>query len=530
MDFFELVESGHNIFLTGSGGVGKSYNVHELMKRNRDKKLSGHKNIALTATTGIAALNIGGRTIHKFSGLGVYNKKTDIHKIINSDAWIDYKRNINIADIVIIDEISMLRSDSFVLLDIIFREAESTWNLDDGHCRSNLPFGGKQMIFVGDFLQLPPVVLSYENIIGPFAFQTNVWKELKIQTVYLKEVKRQSDVELITALNELRVGKCSAKTLELFQSRITPPHKDVISLTALNKESDVINQKKLEEIEEPLLNFFSLKTWNQEYSNPKLQKSVNYHYYNELKMLHNVSLKKDAKVLVTANGRDESYINGQIGTFKEVGYLLDIGIEKYSCFYHDEYDFGPLIEAKKIIPIGEHGYEYLILDTPNILEDPNSAYKQLELFYEYHRSKALDFSPAFCLMVEVEGKAFVVRDSKEFFHPDQDDDSSTAALTVSQFPIKLGWSISMHKSQGQTLDQVYIDPTSIFDYGQFYVALSRCQSLDGLYLKCFPTRNIKAHPDALAFYKKLDEEILFKENMIKQAQEMRLRLSQIIND
>jgi ATP-dependent DNA helicase PIF1 len=519
MSFIELFKQGHNIFLTGSGGVGKSWNVHDLIKQNRDMKLKKFFNIALTATTGIASLNICGKTVHKFSGLGVYNKKDDIKKIINAVNWLDYKSNINRADVIIIDEISMLRSDSFVLLDLIFKEAE--YDYETGK-PSTLPFGGKQMIFVGDYLQLPPVVLSYENIIGPFAFQTKAWTDAKIQTIYLREVKRQNDVELITALNEIRLGKCSKKTLDLFTARIVKPECEVISLTALNKESEKINVEKLAEIKEPSASFFSIKSWSESYSGKAAQKSMQGHYWSELSALHNVTLKKGAKVLITANGRDEQYVNGQLGHYQGNGYMLDIGLPKYDCFYYMKYDFEPLIEQKRVTRIDQD--RFLIHDLEGEADnDPASSYNLLKLFYDYNRSKNLEFTPSFCLHVILDNKqhAFIERDQKEFFHPDQDAHDPIAALTVSQFPIKLGWAISMHKSQGQTLKQVYIDPTNIFDYGQFYVALSRCETLDGLYLKSFPTRNIKAHPDALAFYKKIEDEILFKENMIKQAQAMR---------
>lgn len=507
-NFFEAVKEGRNIFLTGSGGVGKSWHIHELIRQNKLLEYPHKKSISLTATTGIAALNIGGMTIHKFAGLGVYHSKNDIHKITSSDKWLDYKSRINHADIVIIDEISMLRSDSFALLSLIFQYAQGGIDIESHEKIPHpLPFGGKQMIFTGDFLQLPPVVQQWENIMGPFCFQTTVWKSLNLENIYLKKVFRQSDELLINALNEVRSGICSPETKKLFMTRVgVKTDIDMISLTSLNKEADEINNQKLSDIAEEMDTFINVRSYNSFYhTNEKAKKRLISHYFGELEALGSVYVKKGARVLITANAEDESYVNGQLGTYENSGYYIDIGIKKYECMddffciYEDriiqkeECDEPRVIQFEKV-----SDYLYLIKD--------ENTYFLAKKYFEDNRRTNVDFTPKYvmCIRLDNNEMAYVERETTDFIDPDIEMEDGLAALSVRQFPIKLGWAISMHKSQGQTLKQAYIDPTSIFTEGQFYVALSRVQSIEGLFLKSFPSRKIIANQDALKFYQGLE--------------------------
>jgi ATP-dependent DNA helicase PIF1 len=516
-NFFELVDQGKNIFLTGSGGVGKSWHIHELIRLNKLKEYPHRKSISLTATTGIAALNIGGMTIHKFAGLGVYHSKSDLQKITSSEKWQDFKSRINHADIVIIDEISMLRSDSFFLLNLIFQYAQGGVDSETYEKVPHpLPFGGKQMIFTGDFLQLPPVVQSWENIVGPFCFQTTVWKSLNLENIYLKKVFRQSDELLISALNEVRSGVCSPATKALFLTRVGAKSDcDMISLTSLNKEADEINNSKLADICEEMDTFVNVRKYHIFYdTHEKAKKKLISHYFGELEALGSINVKKGARVLITSNAEDESYVNGQLGTYENSGYYIDIGIEKYSCMedffvIYDQYDDNDdeyisdppyrTDEKRKAIQYEKiSDYIYLIKD--------ENTYSIAKLFFENNRTKNLDFTPKYvmCIRLDTNAMAYVERETTDFIDPDIEQEDGLAALTVRQFPIKLGWAISMHKSQGQTLKQAYIDPTSIFSEGQFYVALSRVQSIEGLFLKSFPARKIIANQDALKFYQGLE--------------------------
>ena len=500
MNFFELVDQGKNIFLTGSGGVGKSWHIHELIRLNKLKEYPHRKSISLTATTGIAALNIGGMTIHKFAGLGVYHSKSDLQKITSSEKWQDFKSRINHADIVIIDEISMLRSDSFFLLNLIFQYAQGGVDSETYEKVPHpLPFGGKQMIFTGDFLQLPPVVQSWENIVGPFCFQTSVWKSLNLENIYLKKVFRQSDELLINALNEVRSGLCSPTTKALFLSRVgAKSDSDMIALTSLNKEADEINNQKLSDIAEEMDTFVNVRKYHDFYmSHEKAKKKLISHYFGELEALGSVNVKKGSRVLITSNAEDESYVNGQLGTYENSGYYIDIGIKKYECMadFFIVYDGG---ENDKIIYDQISDYLYLIKD--------EYTYSIAKLFFEKNRRTNVDFTPKYvmCIRLDTNAMAYVERETIDFIDPDVEQEDGLPALSVRQFPIKLGWAISMHKSQGQTLKQAYIDPTSIFTEGQFYVALSRVQSIEGLFLKSFPARKIIANQDALRFYQGLE--------------------------
>jgi ATP-dependent DNA helicase PIF1 len=503
-NFFELVDQGKNVFLTGSGGVGKSWHIHELIRLNKLKEYPHRKSISLTATTGIAALNIGGMTIHKFAGLGVYHSKSDLKKITSSEKWQDFKSRINHADIVIIDEISMLRSDSFFLLNLIFQYAQGGLDSETYEKVPHpLPFGGKQMIFSGDFCQLPPVVQSWENIVGPFCFQTSVWKSLNLENIYLKKVFRQSNEEMINALNDVRLGLCSPQTKALFMSRVgVKTDIEMISLTSLNKESDEINNQKLSDIAEEMDTFINVRKYHDFYMNhDKAKKRLISHYYGELEALGSVNVKKGARVLITSNAEDESYVNGQLGTYENSGYYIDIGIKKYECMqdFFILYDMG---EDEKVVYERLSDYLYLIKD--------EFTYSIAKLFFERNRRTNVDFTPKYvmCIRLDTNAMAYVERETTDFIDPDVEQEDGLPALSVRQFPIKLGWAISFHKCQGQTLKQAYIDPTSIFAEGQFYVALSRVQSIEGLFLKSFPSRKIIANQDALRFYQGLEMEMI----------------------
>lgn len=508
-NFVKLVEERHNICLTGGGGVGKSYLIKELMKMNNAQELQYFYQIALTATTGIAGLNIGGQTIHKFAGLGIYNNKKDIYKITNSDKWEEIRSRIQRADIVIIDEFFMLRSDQFMLLSLIFQHALP----DDEGKPSKEPFGGKQLILVGDALQLPPVVKKGEEIMGHFAFQTPVWRELDIKVVHLTEVKRQSDATFINALNEVRMGQCSPETAKLFRSRVCKPEdREIISLTPLNKEADEINESRLRKLDTEEEEFFASKTWGSDADgnqrSEKFKNMVKSHFYNELEMINRIVVKEGARVLITSNHRDGDYVNGHLGTYQTAGYVIDVSKPKYDCLYEAlTYDTPEGLGWANLKRLDE--YTYLIMDdeSDDVKTEENpyfSTYTRMKIYYENNRSKKYEFTPAYCMVVRLdEGRdVYVERDQKEFWHPDQESDEAPA-LTVNQFPIRLGWAISIHKSQGQTLKEAYIEPENIFSYGQFYVALSRVQSLDGIYLKSFSPRKITADPMAINFYRSI---------------------------
>lgn len=227
----ELLRNKQNIFITGGGGVGKSYLLNQLTQEF---------DITVTSTTGIAALNVNGQTIHSWSGIGILNKP--VESVIKNIKQNKKKLNqIQSTKILAIDEISMLDNYTLEYLDELLREVIG----------SSKPFGGLPVIFIGDFFQLPPVDLGKmkNNRIIDFCFNSEVWKSLKLNCIYLKKVWRQKDEKLITCLNAIRTGDNTCTSI--FETCNTIPDKDSIRLYATNQEVDAYNWQEYKKIVKP---------------------------------------------------------------------------------------------------------------------------------------------------------------------------------------------------------------------------------------------------------------------------------------
>lgn len=202
---FDQIRLGRNVFITGAGGVGKSYLIECVVKWLKETKYVGEKNaVAVTSTTGASALLIGGKTIHSFSGIGLGkdSKEKTMEKLEKN--WF-VKKRWQKTRVLIIDEISMLTPTVLELIEYVARKCRY---------RDHLLFGGIQVILSGDFAQLPPINIK------EFCFESTLWSTLIEETIYLTEIVRQSDPALCRALNEIRLGECSDETEALFLSRI----------------------------------------------------------------------------------------------------------------------------------------------------------------------------------------------------------------------------------------------------------------------------------------------------------------------
>ncbi|MDR2760709.1 MAG: AAA family ATPase, partial [Rickettsiales bacterium] len=226
----EKIESGKNIFVTGCAGSGKSYLLHYL------KNNAGKKYLQLTATTGVAAINIGGLTLHSWANLGTEDSPMEeIVKKIMSPGGINTRRKIQSTEILAIDEISMLSMETFENLDFLLREIRG----------NREPFGGIQMVMFGDFFQLPPV--NSEN----FCFESKIWKEAGIETVVLREVFRQDDRRFVELLNNIRFGRAKEDDIRLLKTRFNAKNEGVICPTILsthNSDVEKINRRRLDEL------------------------------------------------------------------------------------------------------------------------------------------------------------------------------------------------------------------------------------------------------------------------------------------
>ena len=404
---FDLAEhTNRSIFLTGKAGTGKTTFLNDFVKRTRKKFI-------VVAPTGIAAINAGGTTIHSMFGL-------PLRPFLPTTERIDGNLGNNIADlmqhfkyrkekikllreveIIIIDEVSMLRSDVLDMMDFSLRFVR----------RNQQKFGGVQMLFIGDLYQLPPVVRdedvlkSYYN--SPFFFDSLALKELPLITVELTKVYRQKDEKFLNILNAIRDGERNLIDFEELNSRYIPdfePKEEAyVYLTSHNRMADDINLKKLAEL--PTESYLYKAKITGDFKDSQ--------YPNE----ETLELKVGAQVMFIRNDAtaEKKYFNGKLA-------------------------------------------EVVDLDDDEIhvrIEGQNEDYK---LKRETWDQKRYTLGADKSIQEEVLG-------------------------SFEQFPIRLAWAVTIHKSQGLTFDRLIIDAGKSFASGQVYVALSRCRTLEGIVLK-----------------------------------------------
>jgi len=414
LECFNAMKNGKNVFITGGGGVGKSYLIRIFRNWFFNKKYLG-----ITSTTGISALEIGGTTIHSYLGLGLGKDNSEnLYNKIRRNKFIFNKWRI--IKTLIIDEVSMLQPK---LLEVIEEVARMI------RCNDK-PFGGIQLIFCGDFCQLPCINSN------SFCFETEVWKTLNFTIFYLKKSYRQDDIELFELLNECRLGNLSEKSIKILSSRnIDIGDKKDISpvkptkLFAINKSVDELN---INEISLLLKNTKEYYQYQIEVINQKVSDDYIIKYIQNMN-IYESTVCIGTQVMITANIDIEGgIVNGSRGVIT--------GFE-----WNDKQDSKiPLIKIKN-------------------------------------------------------GKTIKL----DYYSQEIKDDNDKTIFIIKYIPLRLAYAISIHKSQGLTLDCVQIDFLNIFEYGQAYVALSRIKNLDSLYLMNFDSRKIKCHPKAKEFYEKI---------------------------
>lgn len=388
---FDLMENtGECLFITGKAGTGKS-TLLKYFKAHTGKK------IIVLAPTGVAAINIGGQTIHSFFKLPP--------KIIQKDAVkrLRDRSLVENLDMVIIDEVSMVRADLMDGIDYALR-------LNRG--RMKTPFGGVQMVFFGDLFQLSPVVeheargLLEERYPSPYFFSARVFNDCNLRSVELSTIYRQKDGSFMELLNRVRNKEYTEEDLDTLNARVQKDaavsKKDsTVILTTTNSLANTINQERLSKLPGKEITYEAV-------SSGKFDESA-YPCPADLK------LKKGAQVILIRNDPAKQWVNGTLA--KVVGLSGDS------------------------IAVDING---------RVCDVPVVKWQKIEYSYNEDEDKVED---------EVVGD-------------------------FAQYPIKLAWAITIHKSQGQTFDKVIIDlGHGAFTHGQLYVALSRCTCLDGIRLK-----------------------------------------------
>ncbi len=384
-----ILKSGRNVFLTGSAGAGKTYVLNQYIQYLRDRKVP----VAITASTGIAATHINGMTIHAWSGIGVKNILSQgALNLLKEKKYLRDK--MEKAKVLIIDEISMLHKIQLDLVNTVlkfFKENEE-------------PFGGIQVIFSGDFFQLPPVGNSDESNREKFAFMAKAWVEAKLAVCYLTEQHRQGNDELTSILNEVRAGEVSAKSIALLEAaQNTSLTSDWIppKLFTHNRDVSRTNNEQLAELSGEEKVYEAVTKGNTKLIDI-LKKSV--------RAKSDLALKIGAKVMFVRNNFELGYVNGTLGEVTDF----------------DKEDGLPIVKT-------------------------------------------------------VDGRTFKV-DREEW---GMNDDTGKSLASYTQIPLRLAWAITVHKSQGMTLDMAEMDLRFTFERGQGYVALSRIKSLAGLKLEGF---------------------------------------------
>jgi hypothetical protein len=410
----KILQTGANVFLTGEPGSGKTHTINAYVAWLRDKGIEP----AITASTGIAATHVGGMTIHSWSGIGVRTHLTewDLDTITSTKRVVEHARGTSV---IIIDEISMLSADTLDMVERVVREVR----------KNDLPFGGMQVVVVGDFFQLPPVVRdsdAQQSTIDmdtgeergnrvPFAFRSRAWSAMNPIVCYLHEQHRQSDKDSVTVLGAMRRGTVGRDARDLLQGRVDAARvapEDAPKLFSRNLNVDRMNDERLASVQG------TLKRYDMVARGPA-------HLVDSLKRgclsPETLLLKPGAAVMFTKNDPAGRFVNGTLG---EVQGFTASGL--------------PSVRTKSGRTIEVEAVEWKL------------------------------------------------------------DDGGKTLARIAQLPLRLSWAMTVHKSQGMTLDAAIIDLSDAFEYGQGYVALSRVRSLSGLYLLGFNERALTVHPEASA--------------------------------
>ncbi|KAF7370295.1 ATP-dependent DNA helicase PIF1 [Mycena sanguinolenta] len=438
----KLAQEGKSLFYTGSAGTGKSVLLREIIKTLRKKHIKATDAVAITASTGIAACNIGGVTIHSFAGigLGIEDAEELARKIRKnkkaSSRWMRTK-------VLIIDEVSMLDGDLFDKLSRIGSILR----------KSIQPFGGIQLIVTGDFFQLPPVTKGSSSV--KFAFEADLWKQAIARTFNLTKVFRQHDQEFVNMLNEMRFGKLSDKSVNKFRTLSRPIYYDdglgPTELFPRREDVDRSNRERMNRLTTPMRTFRATDGGTIQDVNQRDKVLANFMAVPEL------SLREDAQVMLIKN-LDETLVNGSMGRVVRFCDAATYGTDRDIDGAEGQVDtLNSIANPAKKPPSSNPGMQYPVVE----FMLPNGGKRTL----------------------------LVQPDSFKVELP-----TGEVQASRTQLPLILAWAMSIHKSQGQTLDRVKVDLGKVFEKGQAYVALSRATSLEGLQVLNFDRAKVQAHP------------------------------------
>lgn len=406
----DILKTGANVFLTGEPGAGKTHTVNEYVTYLRARGIQ----LAVTAATGIAATHLGGLTIHSWSGIGI-KEKLD-HRELGEIAVNKYvTRRVRKAQVLIIDEISMLSANTLDMVEAVCRRIR----------QDHRPFGGLQIILAGDFFQLPPIVKNQrnenqqtkliENNLSQFAYNSSAFERANFQICYLDEQYRQDDTVFLDLLSAIRRNDFNHEHLSRVLTRKITPSQSPTGVTKLfshNADVDRVNEAMLVKLSGQSRSF-TMSGHGQRKSVEALKKGC--------LSPEELRLKINAVVMFTKNNTRAGFMNGTLGQI--------LGFKEASGY--------PLVKTRAGATI------------------------------------------------EVEPMEWSMEENGE------------VRAQITQIPLRLAWAITIHKSQGLSLDAAVMDLSSVFEFGQGYVALSRVRRLSGLYLLGWNERVFQVHPEVL---------------------------------
>ena len=441
----DILKTGKNVFLTGSAGSGKTYTLNEYIHYLRARRVP----VATTASTGIAATHMNGITIHSWSGIGIKDELSE-RDLANLSRKKILKDRLRETAVLIIDEISMLHAKQLNAVNQVLKHMR----------QSDEPFGGIQVVVAGDFFQLPPVGSRGETNREKFAFMSEAWLEAGFKICYLTEQHRQNTdekkdaINLDNILNQIRGEEgVSFEAIEALQNTF---YQDVdINRTRLFTHN--VNVNKINEHELALLNGETV-TYNAiAHGDNKLVETLK----KSVRTSDELTLKVGAKVMFIKNNNELGVSNGTMGEL--VGFTtikpLKSSSDRSAISDDSEYDD---IEDEAV-----DGADDETDDTIVAIDGEDEP-----------ESKALVSTDRYPIIKLNNGRQ-VIAEGEEWI---VEDENGEILASYTQIPLTLAWAITIHKSQGMTLDAAEIDLSKTFELGQGYVALSRLKSLEGLKL------------------------------------------------
>ena len=435
----DILKTGQNVFLTGSAGSGKTYTLNQYIDYLRARRVP----VAVTASTGIAATHMNGTTIHSWSGIGIKDELTD-RDLSNLSRKQFLADRLKDTAVLIIDEISMLHAKQINLVSQVLK-----------HVRKNdKAFGGIQVVVAGDFFQLPPIGSKGESNREKFAFMSEAWLDAKFHICYLSEQHRQvseaanGGLDLDDILNQIRRQEVTFEAIAALEA--TFDQNVDIKRTRLythNLNVNSINDKELAALEGEMMRFTATST-----GDSKLVETLK----KTVRTQDDLVLKVGAKVMFIKNNTELGVSNGTMGE------LIGFAAVKIN---DDKDNSDDLIEDDS--------------ESTENDADKNIKGKGKKTTKDKDKPKVKKPSTQKMPVVRLNSGREVIAEPEEWIIEDETGD---VLASYEQVPLCLAWAITIHKSQGMTLDAAEIDLSRTFELGQGYVALSRLKSLAGLQL------------------------------------------------